>query len=430
MSMTANDKAQVTVMTALAMAVLLGLVAFATDIGLFLIAKRQMQTAADSAAMAGAAEINYGDVTSAARADSAQNGYSNGSNGITVAVNDPPSSGSHKGGSNAGYVEVIVSQSQPTIFMKMLSRGAMVVAARAVATNVPTPSCADTLNSTPPSGYGVDMSKGSATLTLTGCGLTINANGPDALIMGGTSVISAASVGVVGGTSIGGSAVVTPTPVTIPSPGINDPLSSVVTAPPSSEYTSGCLTDPNIKTTTTIGPSSANSYVCYQGLTITRSPTVTLKPGLYIIDGEGASAYSFSVSGAAIVNGTSGVSFYFVNNGSFTFSNRAVMDLTAPTTNVPSVGINAGILFYEDPGQISPFRAPDTAADTFTGGSTGNINGIMYLPAANLTFNRGNASTFSTDLVVGSLTMLGNAQLTPYAPLSGASPLSSPTLVE
>jgi hypothetical protein len=170
--------------------------------------------------------------------------------------------------------------------------------------------------------------------------------------------------------------------------------------------------------------------VCYKGFTITNSPVVTLKPGLYIIDGEGASAYSFHVSGGAIVNGTSGVTFYFVNKGSFTFSNGATMNLTAPTTSDLSVGINAGILFYEDPGQASPFRAPDTAADTFTGNSAGNINGIMYLPAANLTFDRGNASTFSTDLVVGSLTMTGNAQLTPYAPLSGTSPLSSPTLVE
>src|ERR1035441_7600667 len=195
----ANDKAQVTIMTALAMAVLLGLVAFATDIGLFLIAKRQMQTAADSAAMAGAAEINYGDGTVEAQEDSAQNGFTDGVNGVTVAVHSPPSSGPHAGGSNAsnaGYVEVIVSQSQPTIFMKMLSRGAMVVAARAVATNVPAPSCVDTLLPNPPSGYGVDMSSGSPSLTLTGCGLTIDATGPDALIMGGRSVLSAASIGV------------------------------------------------------------------------------------------------------------------------------------------------------------------------------------------------------------------------------------------
>jgi hypothetical protein len=325
---------------------------------------------------------------------------------------------------------VIVSQSQPTIFMKMLNRESMMVSARAVATNVPAPSCVDTLSSNPPSGYGLDMHTGSPDLDLTGCGVTINATGANAFNAGGGITLTASSLDVVGsasihnGASIMGStwpAVSTP-PVETGITAISDPLSSVVTAPLASEY-SGCSADPNISATTTIGPSSSSGYVCYQGLTITRSPVVTLKPGLYIIDGEGtANAYSFSVSGGATVNGTTGVSFYFVNDASFAFSNGSTMNLTAPTTNVSSVGINAGILFYEDPG--------DTAADTFTGGSAGNINGIMYLPAANLTFGRGNASTFSTDLVVGSLTMTGNASLTPYAPLSGASPLSSPRLVE
>jgi hypothetical protein len=291
----------------------------------------------------------------------------------------------------------------------------MVVAARAVATNVPAPSCIDTLSTSPPSGYGVDLG-GLADLTLTNCGLT-----DDAAFNAGAGVtVAASSIGVVGGTSDNGASI-TPTPVPISFPGMSDPLSSVVTAPPASEYTSGCQADPNISTNQTIGPSSPTSYVCYEGLTISGSPTVTLNPGLYIIDGERLSAYSFSVSGGATVNGTTGVTFYFVNNGSFTF-NGATMNLTAPTTSTTSVGINSGILFYQDSG--------DTAADTFKGGSAGNINGIFYLPAANLTFQNGNASTFSTDLVVGSLTMTGNAQLTPYAPPSGASPLSSPTLVE
>jgi Flp pilus assembly protein TadG len=428
----ANDKAQVTIMTALAMAVLLGLVAFATDIGLFLIAKRQMQTAADSAAMAGAAEINYGDGTVEAQEDSAQNGFTDGVNGVTVAVHSPPSSGPHAGGSNAsnaGYVEVIVSQSQPTIFMKMLSRGAMVVSARAVATNVPAPSCVDTMSPSPPSGFGVDLS-GGADLALTGCGLTDDATGGSAFKASGGITLTASFLGVVGSTDIHNGASImgspwpvmpTPPPVTGITP-INDPLSSLLTAPPSSEYTSGCANDPNISTTQTIGPGTSTGYVCYKGLTITNSPTVTLNPGLYIIDGEGASAFSFSVSGGATVNGMSGVTFYFVNNGSFTFSNGATMNLTAPTISVTSVGINAGILFYQDSG--------DTAADMFEGGSSGTINGIFYLPAANLTFQNGSAATFSTDLVVGSLTMSGAGTLTPYAPLSGASPLSSPRLVE
>ena len=428
-----DESGQVMVLAVLCLTVLLGFVAFAVDVGILLRQKRVEQTAADSAALAGAAEISYGDVTAGAQNDAAQNGVPSSA----VSVHNPPISGPNSG--NSAYVEVDISENQPTFFMNLFHLSSLAVGARAVATNVPSTSCVDTLSPNPPSGYGVDMSSGSPNLTLTGCGLTDDATGPDAFIARGGITISAASIGVVGGTSIhnGASimgstwpAVSTPPVVTIPSPGISDPLASVVTAPPSSEYTSGCSADPNIRATTTIGPSSASGYVCYQGLTITRSPTVTLNPGLYIIDGEGASAFSFSVAGGATVNGTTGVSFYFVNNGSFTFSNGATMNLTAPTTNVPSVGINAGILFYEDPGQASPFRAPDTAADTFTGNSAGNINGIMYLPAANLTFDRGNASTFSTDLVVGSLTMIGNAQLTPYAPLSGSSPLSTARLSE
>jgi hypothetical protein len=146
-----------------------------------------------------------------------------------------------------------------------------------------------------------------------------------------------------------------------------------------------------------------------------------LNPGLYIINGNGASKFQLSVSGAAVVNG-SGVSFYFVNNGSFTISNGAVLTLSAPTSSTPSVGLNSGLLFYQD--------SLDAAADSFVGGSTGSFNGIIYLPDANLTFANGNASTFNTDLVVGSLTMSGAGSVKPYAPLSGASPLSSPRLAE
>jgi Flp pilus assembly protein TadG len=418
-----NESGQVMVLAVLCLTVLLGFVAFAVDVGILLRQKRIEQTAADSAALAGAAEISYGDVTAGAQNDAAQNGVPSSA----VSVHNPPISGPNSG--NSAYVEVDISENQPTFFMNVFHLSSLAVGARAVATNVPEPSCVDTLSQTPPSGFGVDLS-GGADLALTGCGLTDDATGSSAFKASGGITVTASFLGVVGstdihnGASIMGStwpAVSTPPIVTGITP-INDPLVSLLTAPPSSEYTSGCSADPNIRATTTIGPSSASGYVCYQGLTITRSPTVTLNPGLYIIDGEGASAFSFSVAGGATVNGTSGVSFYFVNNGSFTFSNGATMNLTAPTTSTTSVGINAGILFYQDSG--------DTAADTFEGGSAGNINGIFYLPAANLTFQNGNASTFSTDLVVGSLTMSGAGTLTPYAPLSGASPLSTPRLSE
>jgi hypothetical protein len=410
-----GDSGQVSILTILCLTCLLGFVAFAVDVGLLLRAKRVEQSAADSAVMAAAAEFNFGDMTVAAQADGVQNGVP----ASAVAVNNPPLYGPNAG--NSSYVEVIVSQSKPTFFMKMFNRNAMTVAARAVATTVPSPSCVDTLlqNPTTPTGKkgapvsvpGVSMA-GSAFLTLPTCGLIDNASSTtDALDVTGGAGISAKSIGVVGGDTLHIGASVTPTPVTGIT-AISDPLSSLVSPPPASDYASGCISS-SITKSTTIGPSSPSGYVCYSSLSaISGSPTITLNPGLYIFNGTG---------GLDIESGTtfsgSGVTFYFVNGASFTFDRGAVVNLSAPTS-----GAYSGILFYQD--------VVDTAMDLFGGDSTGSINGIFYLPSANLTLKNGAATTFNTDLVVGSLTMSGDATLRPYAPLSGASPLSSARLAE
>jgi hypothetical protein len=354
--------------------------------------------------------LNYGDAAAAAQAAAVQNGETNGVNGATVTVNNPPAAGSHTG---SAYVEVIVSQVEPTYFMKALHLNSLTVSARAVGTVATTPTCLVTLGNAAP---GLSVTNGAA-LTVSSCGIIDDATGSGALTASGGATITTTSVSVVGTTSISNGAVVTPTPVT----GITtvaDPLSYFATPPPSSDYTSGCSADPKISTSRTIGPSTAGSYVCYDGLTISNSPTVTLNPGLYIINGVGGSGKNvFSVAGGAIVNGTTGVTFYFVNGASFNFSNGASVNLTAPTS-----GPYRGLLFYQDAG--------DTAADSFVGGSVAVLNGIFYLPKAALTLSNGNSTTFSTDLVVGSLTMTGSATLKPYAPLNAASPLSGARLVE
>ena len=63
-----NDVGQVSILTVLCLTCLLGFVAFAVDVGILLRAKQVAQTAADSAVMAAVAEFNYGDMTVAARA--------------------------------------------------------------------------------------------------------------------------------------------------------------------------------------------------------------------------------------------------------------------------------------------------------------------------------------------------------------------------
>src|ERR1700730_1775148 len=91
-----DESGQALVISVLSMTCLFGFAALATDVGFILREKRLLQIAADSAAVAGAAELNYGNATSAAQAAATKNGFTNGPGGAIVTVNTPPLYGPHK----------------------------------------------------------------------------------------------------------------------------------------------------------------------------------------------------------------------------------------------------------------------------------------------------------------------------------------------
>src|SRR5690242_19137961 len=129
-----DESGQAMVMTALGFSVLLGFMALAVDTGMVFHAKREMQTAADSAASAAALDYVYNRSTTssatAAKAASSTNGFSDGSSGVTVTVNDPPVIGASAG--TSGITEVIISKPVPMTFMSMVGFSTMTVKARAV----------------------------------------------------------------------------------------------------------------------------------------------------------------------------------------------------------------------------------------------------------------------------------------------------------
>jgi hypothetical protein len=400
------------------MTCLMGFVALAADVGVLLHERRLVQIAADSGAIAGASELGFSDVVAAATAEVTANGFTGAANGASVSVSIGPLTGPHTGDRN--YVEVIVSQSQPAIFLALFGRSATTVTARAVASNTgPSSGCIFTLGSNPlstgkkPASIpGVSVTHG-ASLTLPSCGILDNATGASAFLVSGGATVSATAIGVVGTASVLNGDIVNPPPVSGMT-AVSDPL-SYLTPPPSTDYPAGCLTDPAITKSTTIGPLTSSGFVCYNGLSTPKgSPTITLRPGLYIFNGPNP----LDISSGTTMNGTGGVTFYFVNGSFFSISNGATLNLSAPNG-----GAYNGILFYQDPSDSSP--------DQFVGGSSAALNGIIYLPAANLSFENGNSSTFSVDLVVNSLTMTGAATLQPFVALPGqTSPLSSVRLVE
>src|SRR6266478_5456671 len=78
------------------MFVLLAFVGLAFDVGYLQWSRRRAQTAADAAAVAAAWAVVQGDpVTTSGQNSSADNGFKDSANGVTVTINRPPSGGSY-----------------------------------------------------------------------------------------------------------------------------------------------------------------------------------------------------------------------------------------------------------------------------------------------------------------------------------------------
>ena len=132
------ESGQVLAFALLAMPVILGVVGLAIDVGYFRYTKRVMQTAADTAAIAGALAINdaTNDYKTLARSFAAADGFTNGTNGITVAVSSPPQNAAPAGPCSTqptSCVEVTITQSKSPVFAAVLGVGPMSIGASAVA---------------------------------------------------------------------------------------------------------------------------------------------------------------------------------------------------------------------------------------------------------------------------------------------------------
>ena len=129
----APDRGAIAVVAALVLIVLMGMVALVVDGGYLAMRRRAIQHVADAAALAGAVALpTSATAISDARANATTNGYTNGSNGVTVTVNSPYSSSTRQ-------IEVIVQASVPTFLGKALKINSGTIYGRAVAKVDPAP---------------------------------------------------------------------------------------------------------------------------------------------------------------------------------------------------------------------------------------------------------------------------------------------------
>jgi hypothetical protein len=425
-----GQSGSILILGTLAIFVLFAFMGLAFDASYMFFHKRRMQTAADAGALAGAQELLRNPtalnstISTSALNDTSLNEFPDATNGIGVVVNHPPVSGPSAG--NSGFVEVIITQSQPTWFMRVLNVNSATVVARAVAGLSDGNACVYALNrdtGNPNNGFSINGTADAAF----NCGVLSNSNFR----------------------AVGGGCVITPI---ISYTGTYNPASSTCFPAPGNVQNGVAVTDP-IGTRFPIPYYSGCDYNNYkatggapEGINPVLSPgiycgginlggsvaSVTFLPGTYILVGGGMSITSginvtgrgvtfFNTYPGAQVNKYDGIK---IAGGS------GVINLTAPIS-----GTYKGLLFYQDPRVIGT----SNNGSSFSGGSTSQFRGILYFPSTDLKYAGNSSNGLSGNLATDGYTILigynvsveGNSQINAnYSDIGGSNPLQMAAFTE
>jgi len=275
-----GESGQSLVLVAIGLVVLIGVLGLALDMGYLRYVRRELQTAADAAALAGAMDVYYGSggcpgataVCTAGKAASSENGFVDGANGVTVTINQPPQHGPYAGSSYPTYVEAIVTKtSVPTYFSTIFGVHSVTLSASSVAAGGN--NCI----------YGLDTTSGGAinislSIVNSSCGVVDNSN------LGGlAALLCAPSIQLVGTNSLSfggtcGSGFRAAKPVKITAP-VADPFASLP-APAFVATPSACSGNAGFQTIGS-GATVAPLPTYCGGTHIVGATGVTVKPGNY-----------------------------------------------------------------------------------------------------------------------------------------------------
>lgn len=349
-----RESGQVLPMVALMLAVLMGFGGMGVDVGFWEYSVRQQQNATDAAALGGAQALlsggcpNQSIATTAAQNDASRNGYTNGSN-VTVAVSNPPASGSMASNSCAVYVQITKSN-VAAFFTRLFGKAAGVpetTEATAVV-DADNDGCIYMLATNQNTNFhGGNIQAPKCDIYLNG---TANFNGGsvDAAAIGEANYSGSNN----GGTFSEASPKSMP-PIADPCPEISG-CQYLSNNPPSTAPCNG-----------TYGGSGVLQPGCYNNLSLNKA-TVTLQPGLYVFAG------STNFNKASIT--ANNVTIYIPSGATAPNFNN----LTSLTLSPPTAGDYAGIAYYQAPGNSSNINL---------NGSNSNVSGVIYAPSASMNYN-------------------------------------------
>lgn len=380
-------------------AVLLGFIGLAVEGGSWYLAMRQATTAADLAAIAGAAAAARGGDARAVATDTAQrNGFLDGGRN-TVTVNVPPGSGAFAG--RAGAVEVMISQTQSVVFARALLSEPPVIRSRAVAiAQVDEQVCLLAL------GGGLTLG-GNSTTQATRCVLAANAAAPNGIGIVGSARVRTAGLVTTGNCSGCASGDVwtddsqterpyvlagRPDPVTDPFAG----LQRWTPAPPA------CRSAP-VSFSGGVANLTPGESIC-SNLTVGTNETLNLASGIYYLRNA-----DLVVRGRVTGNGVTLVLTGDPDRvGTIQINAQATGELRGPSSSlIPGHPEAAGLVLYRDARATNNDPQKEVQLN---GGSTMDIFGGVYFPTSNVVVNGNSAMGSNCFAVVGwSLSLSGNS---------------------
>ena len=391
------------VIAAAALPLVLGSAGLASDTIQWTLWKRQLQRAADSAAMAGVyAKVQDQDYTTAVNADLGHNNHV----GITTTVtpNSPPPTGAFSADLMA--VRVTLAVQKQLNFSSFFLSTAPTITASATATIVPGGEyCVVSLENTSVTGINAT---GSTDVNL-GCGMITNSTSLNAAVATGSSEVIASPIAAVGGipASTHWGPGTTLQPFTVAQV---DPFAAV--NPPTGQTCNGNTNVSNSQTQT-IG--AANVTTCVGSLSI--AGTATLKGTIYVDGG--------SLTIGTQANVTCDLCTIVLSNhntasnatiGNFEVTGSPTMHWTAPTD-----GTYKGILIYQDRRAVD--GTSNNLQNKLRGSSTSYFEGAFYFPKQELEFTGATGMNSNClQLVSRRVKFSGNSAISNTCPIgSGAS---------
>ena len=374
------------IIAAAALPLLIGSAGLATDTIQWALWKRQLQRAADSAAIAGVYERAGSDSATTGVPDAVTKDLGfNQHTGMTLQSGYPTITYPADSGANKNQVKVVLAVKRPLAFSSMFMTNAPLIKTTAQAATVGSAGefCVLSLQNNSKTGI---QATGNASISMD-CGMMTNSTSTNAAAGQGSSSVTATTLAAAGG--IQQSSNWTVQSYQPYSPALADPYKDLT--PSDDDFAKCSSSPPSLSVNNTNSGLVVSGGACYSSLSIGSNRTLTLKDGTYVISGGSVNIQgTLNLLNATILltNKTAGASQPI---GSFDMNASGSINATAPTS-----GKWEGMAIYQDRRAVDDAPTGNITASSpnkINGNSSAKVTGVIYFPNQQLTYNGNGTGT-------------------------------------